>query len=107
MQTLEQLWRAMFRGVPSIKTQSANNQFAGRTTLNSGSATVTVSTTLVGSDSVILLGAQAPTNQASGVANRSVEVKSINPTNHFIIGTSDGQAIARNTIVSWVLFKAS
>ena len=49
----ELLWRALAKGPLTFIAQTGANQFAGRTTLPSGSATVTVSTTIVDSNSLI------------------------------------------------------
>lgn len=102
--TLEQLWRAILRGPLTTRAASAANQWAGRTTLSSGSATVTISTTIVKSDSLIFPAVQAATNQASGVS-RSIEVKTISPGNFFTLGWSDGNAIARDTTIMWMIVR--
>ena len=104
--TTEQLWRSFFRGAPTIKTQSTNARFGGLTTFTLSASTVVVSTTVVDSDSVILLGANAGTDASSGMP-RGIEVKSVNPGNAFILGTLDGQPSMRAMTVHWVLFKAS
>jgi hypothetical protein len=50
---LEKLQRPQFVSPPIVDGRSLSNQFAGRTTLASGSATVTVSTTNARSDMVL------------------------------------------------------
>lgn len=102
--TAEQVWRGNLKGPLSTKSNSSANQFAGRTTLGSGGATVTVSTTMVKSDSIILLGAQANSavNSATG---KSIEVKTIVDSSYFVLGTADGVAMARDTNVAWILFR--
>lgn len=104
--TAEQIFRGLLRGPGHTKAQSATNQWAGRTTLASGSATVTVSTTVVGSDSIINLGIEGNANVASGT-NRVVEVKTLSPGNFLTVGTQDGQAIPRDTTVHWMIWKTS
>lgn len=69
-----------------------------------GAATVTVSTTNVDSDSIILTGLHQVTNTASGFS-RHIEVKSINPGVAFTIGVADSVAIARDTAVMWLIFR--
>lgn len=60
--TLQRIFGAQFMDPPSFKENAgAANQFGGRTTLSSGSATVTVSTALVNSDSVIFLSDEGNT----------------------------------------------
>ena len=56
---LEILHRALTKGPLITRTTSSPDQWAGRTTLSSGSATVTVSTYSVGSDSLIFAAVQA------------------------------------------------
>ena len=56
---IELLQRPMIKSAPMIKTNSDAGQFAGRTTLSSGSATVTVSTRIVNSDSILHMTPQA------------------------------------------------
>lgn len=50
---IEALFRPLLRGPLMSKTASASNQFAGRTTISSGSVSATVSTFSVNSDSLI------------------------------------------------------
>lgn len=102
----ERLFHPNLRGPMLTDANSDDYQWAGRTTLGSGSATVTVSTAVVNSDSLILMGSQAATNQASGVST-PIEVKSIDPGNHFIIGTADGDALARDTDIMWMVMPTS
>jgi hypothetical protein len=104
----EQWFRPFLRGPLATKTTSAPNQWAGRTTLSSGSNTVVISTRSVGSDSLILFTMQAATDQASGVG-QGLEVKSVNPGNAFILGWSDGGQVkpARNTTVMWFVLPGS
>jgi len=105
--TLEQLWRPIFRGPLQTKTNSQAGQWAGRTTLNSGSVTVVISTTNVNSDSLILTGLVGNANVASGTAIHGTEVKTISPGGYFTLGTMDGIGIARDTIIMWTIVKAS
>lgn len=67
---LEQMRRAFLRGPLLTKANSASTQWAGRTTLQSGSATVVVSSTIVKSDSLIRLGYEGNANMgvAAGTA---------------------------------------
>jgi len=111
--TLEQLFGAIFRGAPTTRAQSAAGQWAGRTTVPSGSATAVVSTTVVNSDSIILLGqvgnaAVGSTAPGSATSVPPFEVKTISPGGYFTVGTMNGQALAtpaRDTILHWVVFK--
>lgn len=85
-------------------TASGPQQFAGRTALNSGSATVTVSTNVVEADSIILLTPQAHTNAVSGYL--PLDVRTISPGNFFTVGHADGAAKARDVTVMWMMIKS-
>lgn len=98
--TMEQIWRGFFRGPTTMVANSKSNQFAGLTTLNSGSATVTVSTTAVKSDAAIFLTMKATTRQNSGFA-KPLEVSSLVHNSYFVIATADGVAIPRSTTIMW------
>ena len=99
----EQLFSPVFRGRPLTKANSAPGQWAGRTTLTSGTATITVSTTQVKSNSLIFLGAQAPAavNSATG---KPIEVKTMIDSSYFVLGTADGVGMGRDTVISWMLY---
>ncbi len=58
MKPLELLFAPFFKGPSFIRTNSHGAQFAGRTTISSGSASQVVSTSNVASDSLIGLAAQ-------------------------------------------------
>lgn len=103
---LELMFGPLFKGQTGVKANSASNQFAGQTTLGSGQATVTMSTTAVNSDSLVFLQQMHVTAQASGVA-RTMAVRSINPGNAFVVGWSDGAAQAFDTTVMWEIKRTS
>jgi len=96
MSNKEQFFGPTLRGPVLTKAQSASNQFAGRTTLASGSATVTVSTTSVKSDSIIFHALQAAT-----VSSGAICVRSINPGVAFSFGWTDGGARAFDSTIMW------
>lgn len=98
----EYLRKPLFTAAPLIDTSSRANAIAGITTLSSGSATVVVSTSSVKSDSLILLGQVGYANVGSGAA-RPIEVKTISDTGYFTLGVADGQAMARDTLLHWML----
>lgn len=103
---LELLRRPFLKGPAITQANSSPDQWAGRTTLSSGSATVTVSTRQVNSDSLIWHGAEGNANVASGT-NRVTEVKTISSAAYFTLGTQDGQAIPRDTILMWEIRKTT
>lgn len=102
----ETFYGPLLKGPMLTPANSAVNQWAGRTTLSSGSATVVVSTTLVNSDSLIMHNAEGNANVGSGT-NRVTEVKTISSGGYFTLGTQDGQAIPRDTVLMWQIIKTS
>ena len=103
----ELLFKPTLRGPMRTRTNSQEASFwAGRTTLNSGSATSVVSTTLVQSDSIIQYGIEANTRQDSGVGS-PIEVMSIQDGVSFAFGTAGGETIARDTTIMWSLMRTS
>lgn len=100
------LWeKGLLKKPMQVKANSGPYQFAGRTTLNSGSATVTVSTAAVEADSIIVATVEAATSVSSGGA-KPIEVKSISAGNFFTLGTADGVALARQTTIMWTLLRS-
>lgn len=89
---------------PDIMPTGAANAYAGITQIASGSASVTVSTTTVKSDSIIMPTLQSLTNTSSGFGP-SVEVRSIVDGGYFILSHADGKAQARDVNVHWVLMQ--
>lgn len=106
-QPSERLSKPVFRAPPFIDVRSTANQIAGITTLASGSATVVCSTTMVKSDSLILFGRVGNANVASGTSLRNLEVKTITDSAAFTLGTDDGAAIPRDTLIHWMLLDTS
>ena len=84
---LETFKRALDQGPTATKANSSPNQWAGRTTLSSGSATVTVSTFQVTSDAVIWRGVEAALPAAFTTFGRTSVI------------SGEGTAIASTTAV--------
>lgn len=102
----EQLFRALLRG--PLSTQIGNTDaWAGRTTIDSGSVSVTVSTNVVNSDSLILLGTQP--SSFSGISSDSgpVVVSSINPGVGFVFTRANGVATPWDEVIMWLIGKTS
>lgn len=97
---LETLFGGWFKNPGITATASSNTQFAGLTTLVSGSATVTVSTTNCRSDDIIFITPQHMTAQNSGFGV-GVSVRSINPGNAIVMGWSDGLGRGFTTTLMW------
>ena len=103
----ELLFKPTLRGPVRTRTAPTEpNPWAGRTTLNSGDATVTVSSTLIQSDSIVQIGVEANTRQDSGVG-AAIEVMSIQDGVSFAFGTSGGETLARDTTIMWQLTNTS
>lgn len=102
MDPIEKLARPNI-GVPFASIGGSDNP-VGRTVLASGSTTQLASTTLASSDSIILLGQFASAAVNSGTS-RPIEVRSINPGVGFVVGTVDGVAMARDTVVHWAVLR--
>jgi hypothetical protein len=103
-QTANQIFRGMLRNPLTTKAASASNQWAGISTIDSGAATLVISTTIVDSDSLILFGRIGNANVGSGV-NKVIEVKTISPGGYFTLGADDGQAITRDTKIHWMVVR--
>lgn len=100
----EQIFRGFIRRPLLVEIRSAANQFAGFTTLASGSATQVVSTSAISSGDLVFTGFMGPSDTASGTG-RMIEVKSIDSGNAFHFGTADGLTIPRDTHIMWMIFK--
>ena len=92
-----------------LRTRIGNtNPWSGRTTLSSGSATSTVSTTRVNSDSIVLLSEQVSSAGASAVQSGAggwTVVNSIVSGVSFALARSSGQAIAWDSTIMWNILK--
>lgn len=104
---IEMFQRPFWKSAPLVRTNSHAAQYAGRTTLNSGSATVVVSTRAINSDSIISHSMLGNANVASGTAIRPTEVKTISSGGYFTFGTQDGVGIARDTVIMWEIRRST
>jgi hypothetical protein len=104
---LELLWGMMLKAPGYLPTAAGDKQFAGRTTLASGDATVTASTTVVQADDIVRISVSAATDAASGALGATVEVRSISAGNFITFSTPDGVAANRSTTVMWELVRTS
>lgn len=108
MARLEQLFGAVFRGVPTIPKSQAGitSAFAGIASINSNAASVTVNCTVVQSDSVIFALPRLTTAVASG-SGVDVICTTIAPGSSFVLGTADGQPIISSSVtpVMWAMFR--
>lgn len=103
-QTAEQVFRGMLRGPLTTKAGSASNQWAGRTaSVASGTATVTVSTTSVKSDSLITYGYES--NVASN-ATQVIKVNSIVDSAFFGM-TINPAPVGTNFVIMWRIIQTN
>ena len=93
---------ALLQGPLRSKTTAGAQQFAGKATISSGSATVTVSTAVVKSDSLIMNGVRALTDQASG-SGCGVEVRTVIDSTSFVLANSDSSVRAFDVSVDWMI----
>lgn len=94
---LELLFRPFLKGPLHTKAGSAANQWAGLTTLGSGSATVTVSTNLVNSDSILLFSPQVALAAGWATQGRTAIASGLS------IGTASTPAVYSGDVIgiSW------
>ena len=87
---LDLLFGPMFKGPGFVDVRSHAHQFAGRSTINSGSATVVVSTAAVKSDSLIHFAMEGNANRniIAGVANINSNAASVTVSNAAIAADS-------------------
>lgn len=100
----EVLEKAFFQGGPFTRTQSADG-WADRTTLTSGSASVTVSTALVNSDSIFWM-ATVPTSVGVN-SGGGIVVSSIVSGKSFAFARAEGQGVGWNEVITWTLIRTS
>ena len=99
---LELLNRALAKGPLMVPTTAGRNQFAGRTALASGTASVTVSTAIVNSDSLIFHAFQVTsTSVASGGVSVALVVNSIVSGISFAFATQDGIGRTPGGTIMW------
>lgn len=97
---LELHQRELLKGPSMTMANSSQNQWAGRTTLASGQATVTVSTIQVQSDCLIFATPMHVTAQNSGFGG-GVCVRSISEGNSFVLGWTDAVGRAFDATIMW------
>ena len=103
--TAEQIFRGLLRGPLTTRTSSTppagpGTAWAGQ--LLMGAATASVATTLVDSDSLVLV---TTVTGVSSVGPRMVMVTSISPGSGFFLSTADAGIPAVTYIVNWMLVR--
>lgn len=103
-QTAEQFFAPHFRGPDRVDlTPARTDPYAGRTTINSGTVAVTVSTALVNSDSLVDYGVQVSTVSPNVNSGGFVGVNSIVSGVSFAFSWATGVAVPQDVIVMWRL----
>jgi hypothetical protein len=105
MPRIEQLRRLSLLAPSTARAQSASNQFAGIALLANATATLTVSTTTVKSDSIIRYGVRA--TPAPGSTGLNVIVSTISPKNFFTFATADGMNAPRDLNLMWEIVQST
>lgn len=104
---LEMLFGPLLRGQPGTRTSEETNAWAGRTSLGSGSSSVTVSTTLVKSDSLIFL-TEAPGSVTTVAGSHGhVVVNSIVHGISFALARSTATATPWSATVGWMIWRTT
>ena len=103
---LQTVRRMLFLDAPIVRVGSSTNQYAGRTVLNSGSTTVTVSTKAISAGDLIQATVQHFTVQDSGVG-AGFCVRTISTGNFFTMSWSDGRARGFDATVMWEIRRAA
>lgn len=81
--------------------------YAGRTALASGSSSVTVSTAVVNSDSIILMGTQVGSAAAAHNSGSNIVVNSIVSGASFAFARATGTAVPWDETVMWEICRRS
>jgi len=102
----EKLNKAFYTG-PGFTRIGQANAWAGRTTLNSGSATVTVSTTMVSSDDIIRYGSSVSSVGVGANSGGAIVVNSIISATSFAFARATGTAVPWDEIIMWELVRTS
>ena len=106
--TLEQLYGPNLNGPLNTKTISATNitnAWAGRTTLNSGSITVTVSTTHIQSDAIVLFGTEVNTIGLGANSGGAIVINSLSEGVSFDFARATGVAAPHDETTSWMIIR--
>ena len=100
---LEALFNPHLRGPMRTQTSEVTNPWAGRTSVPSGSATVTVSTALVNSDSIIQITEEV--GSASVNSAGALTVNSIVSATSFAIARQGGAAAEWDSTAMWMIWR--
>ncbi len=102
---LELLFGPHLKNAPLTDSTAGAGQFAGRTTLASGSSSVTVSTAMVNSNSIIL--AMSEVGSVGANSGGALVVNSIVSGTSFALARSTANAVAWDDTVMWLLLRTT
>ncbi len=103
----ELLFKPTLRGPMRTRTTGEENPWAGRTVLASGSASVTVSTALIQSDSIVRYGTQPNSVGVAANSGGAVVVNSIVDSVSFAFARATGVAVPWDEAVMWEVLRTS
>lgn len=106
-QPAEVLYAPKHMGPRITQAQSHAHQWAGRTTLNSGSASVAVGTTAVKSDSIILFNTQVSSINVSANSGGFLAVNSVIEGTGFTFAWASGSAIQYDVTIMWEIMNTT
>ena len=108
MPSTEQLFGAHLRGAVQTRTGAEETHpWANRTTIDSGSTSVTVSTALVNSDSIIRLTTEVGSIDTAIQSAGHIVVNSIVSGVSFALAWALGTSVAFDNTVMWELVKTT
>ena len=104
---LETFFRPLFKGALTLPTSgnTAGGQFAGRTTIDSGSTEVAVATTAVKSDSIIRYGIEVGSMSSTGSLAGHIVVNSIVDSTGFMFARHNATAQKWDDVIMWEIVK--
>lgn len=103
----EVLHGPLLEGAMTARTAAGDGQFAGRTVLQSGSASVTVSTAVVNSDSIIRYGSEVSSVGIGANSGGAIVVNSVISGTSFAFARATGVDVAWDETVMWEIMRTS
>jgi hypothetical protein len=103
----ELLFKPTLRGPMRTITTGEENPWAGRTVLASGSATITVSTAAIQSDSIVRYGTLPSSLGVAANSGGTIVVSSIVDGVSFALARATGVAVPWDETVMWELVRTS
>ena len=103
----ELLYKGTLKGPLRTQTTGADAPWAGLTTLDSGSATVTVSTASVQSDSIVQFSTKVGTVGVGANSGANVVVASVVDAVSFAFARATGVAVPWDETMMWTLTRTS